>query len=277
MMANKILILTKKTILFGGAGAIGALVGSLLFEPFDEVFGSGFFTRILRVTIWTGLVSLGISIGLLMAQNFYLKKVLISPELIRTGARGILIGAIAGGIAQFIFAFAQNSAEIISRVICWGIFGSGAGWGISLFVPNYPRKTAMMAGFIGGLMGGILFRSTFFLPHIIGRTLGVAILGFCIGIMISIIEELFREAWLTVEWNPSDKVQIGLGTQPILLGSADEAHIYLPKELFPAIAAAIQIENGKILFKDHIKGNVTELRKGSRFQVNGITITVQTQ
>lgn len=284
MEINLLKYTTKKTLIFGLAGAIGALVGDGISELFVNIESTGFMISLLQVTLWTGFISLGISLGLLISQNIYFKKSMFSKEVINAGIRGVLIGAFAGGFAQVVFSFTSSiseTVEISSRIICWGIFGLGTGWGISLFVPNYPKKTAMIAGFLGGVIGGAAFRVTFiftFLPIIMGRLIGVAILGLFIGLMISYIEELLREAWLTVSWSKDEKVFISLGTKPIVIGSSSEADIYLPKEKnYPLITAIIKIENSKVVIENKINNQRTELRNGSKIGLGVIEVIVNTK
>lgn len=284
MGINLLKYTTKKTLIFGFAGAIGALMGDGISELFVNVETPTFLGSLIQVTLWTGLISLGISFGLLISQNIYFKKSMFSKEVINAGIRGVLTGALAGGFAQVVFSFTSSiseTVEITSRIICWGIFGLGTGWGVSLFVPNYPKKTAMIAGFLGGLIGGAAFRFTFtftFLPIIAGRLIGVAILGLFIGLMISYIEELLREAWLTVSWSKDEKVFISLGKKPIVIGSSSEADIYLPKEKnYPPITAIIKIENSKVVIENKINKQQTELRNGSKINLGVIEIIVNTK
>lgn len=273
---------TKKTLIFGAAGALGSLAGNIIIDLFLKGENSNFLDILFYTSIWTGFISLGIALALLIAQNIYFKKSLLSSSMINAGLRGVLTGVLAGGIAQLVFAFtARISApiEIASRIICWGIFGLGTGWGVSLFVPNYPKKTAMIAGFLGGAIGGAAFRFSFnFLPEIAGRMLGVAIVGFLIGLMISYIEELFREVWLTVVWGKDEKTNITLGSRPIVLGSSSEADIYLPKEKgYPAITAIIKIENSKVIIENKTNNQRTELRNGSKIGLGTIEVIINTK
>lgn len=159
------------------------------------------------MAIWAAFIGMCISIGLLIAQSIYQKK---KPEitlLIKTTLIGFGMGAISGAIAQFIYGSIFNIEDIsyivveVIRALCWGIMGIGVGLGVSLFVPNYPKKRAIIAGFVGGFIGSIFFiilANT--LSEVAGRFIGLAILGFFIGFTISIIEEALREAWLTVIW-----------------------------------------------------------------------------
>lgn len=282
MVINLFKYTTKKTLTFGFAGAVGALVGSGCTEFFLASGSSGIGGTILHVAIWSGIISLGIALALLTTQNLYLKKAVFSKAILNAGLRGVLTGGIAGGIAQIVFFYTAAISipvEIISRIICWGFFGLGTGWGISKFVPNYPQRTAMIAGFFGGVIGGAAFRfSLNYLPELASRLLGVAIVGFFIGLMISYIEELFREAWLTIVWGKDEKTSISLGAKPIVLGSSPEADIYLPKEKgFPPITAIIKINNSNVVIDNKINNKSTELKNGSKIMLGTIEVIINTK
>ncbi|MDR2313078.1 MAG: hypothetical protein LBE02_00920, partial [Spirochaetaceae bacterium] len=271
----------KKTLVFGIAGGLGAAVGELLSEPVSAIVEqspASFTGNVLYVALWAALISLGVSIGLLLAQSIYLRKPPRSASLVKTMILGILSGAIAGAAAQVIFSFTQNistAAEIISRIICWGLMACGVGFGVSLFVPNYPRTRAMIAGLLGGLAGGVIFRATFgLLPGIAGRIFGISVLGLFIGLTISIVEEILREAWITVVWARNETTNVSLGAKPLVLGSSPEADVYLRRDKFPPVAAVFKIENARVVVDNKLAGRSTEQADGSEVNLGTIKIIV---
>jgi len=137
----------------------------------------------------------------------------------------------------------------------------------------------MIAGFFGGFIGGAVFRFSFdYMPEVAARLLGIAIVGFFIGLMISYMEELLREAWLTVVWGKNEKTSISLGLKSIILGSSSEADIYLPKEKnYPPITAIIKLENNKVVIHNKINNQSTELRNGSKITLGSIEVIVNTK
>ena len=74
MKNNIIKYTTKKTLIFGLAGAVGALMGDGLSELFINRETTTYLGSLIHVALWTGLISLGISFGLLISQNIYFKK-----------------------------------------------------------------------------------------------------------------------------------------------------------------------------------------------------------
>jgi hypothetical protein len=273
--------LSAKTLVFGVAGGLGAAIGELLSEPVFfllEKSPPSFIWNLLSVAIWAAIISLGVSIGLLIAQNIYLKKIPHSKSFVKTMILGILSGTLAGAAAQVIFTFTQNIstiAEIISRIICWGLMACGIGFGVSLFVPNYPRSRAMFAGLLGGIIGGALFRATFgFLPETAGRIFGIAVLGVFIGLTISIVEEILREAWVTVEWGRNEATNISLGKKPIVFGSSPEADVYLRQDKFPPTAVIVKIENSRVIVENKLTGQNIEQADGNAVNLGTMKIII---
>jgi hypothetical protein len=269
-----------KTIIFGIAGALGGAAGELISEIFRVNDGSStFWGNVISVAVWVAFIGLGISVGLLVAQSIYLKKKPVLQSLIKTALIGISLGAIAGGIAQVAFAFTQGisvTAEIISRIICWGIAGCGVGRGVSFFVPNFPKRRAMAAGFLGGLIGGAIFRASFSVfPEAMGRVVGIMALGFFIGLTISYIEEALREAWLTVIWGRNETKTVSLGQKPIAFGSSREADIFLANEL--PVRATVQIENARVVMYDKSTNQRRELQNGNQVDLGRVSFVVNTK
>jgi hypothetical protein len=271
---------TKKTAMFGFAGALGAGIAEIISEAVpQDVCGSSFFGVVGHVSIWAGIIGIGTAIALQMAQNGYLKKSIFSKSMLKTAFLGLIIGGFVGGLAQVAFAFTQGisiTAEIISRILCWGIFGLGIGWSVSYFIPNFPKKRAVLAGLIGGIVGGGIFRFSFeIMPDTFGRIIGVAILGFFIGLVISYMEEVLREAWLTVVWAKNETVSVALGVKEIILGSSPKADIYLPADKnYPKITAIIELKNNRVFIENKIDNKRTELRNGSRITMGAVEIIV---
>ncbi|MDJ0742166.1 MAG: VWA domain-containing protein [Xenococcaceae cyanobacterium MO_167.B27] len=209
---------------------------------------------ILRIGSWTGLLALGTSLALIVGQNHYLHRRLLTS---REGSIGVMggfaAGLTAGAIGQLIFMPVANIPilEVLGRLVGWTILGTLVGGGISFFMPNLKLNRALQAGAIGGSLGaiGFLFAANI-LGDVAGRFVGAAILGFFIGLAIALIEQLIRKASLIVHWNPREQTTLSLGEKAIVLGSSNNSHIYLPKSQgFYPITAKIYLENGKIVMQ----------------------------
>jgi hypothetical protein len=272
---------TTKTLKFGIASAVGAALGCVVFDsliPKEMGYGS-FFGLVGNVALWAGIIGIGTAIALQMLQNKYLRKPFLSQSMLKTSISVLILGGFAGGLAQIVFGLTHSISEIVeitSRILCWGIFGLGIGWSVSAFIPNFPKKRALLAGFIGGIIGGAVFRFSFTIfPDSYGRIVGVAILGFFIGLMISYLEEVLREAWLTVVWGKNETTSVALGEKDIILGSSPKADIYLPIDKnYPAITAIIGIKNSKVFIENKIDNKQTELRNGSKVSMGSIEVIV---
>jgi Ca-activated chloride channel homolog len=233
------------------------------------------FQVIFVFTVWWGFVSLGISALLIHAQNRYLKKKFQMRKLLRGGIVGLLLGLVVGVFPQLLFLSISSS---LIRILAWTLIGGGIGWTVSRIVPNYRWIHAIIGGMLGGFIGGASFvLLSFLFPDFMARLLGVALVGFFIGIMISLLEEMLREIWLTVKWNDKESSIVSLGERPILLGSSVEADIYLPKEKnFPPVTGILRIDQGRIIFENKVNGTNTELKPGNTIQLGTISIIVST-
>jgi Ca-activated chloride channel family protein len=273
--------ITKKTAFYAAGGAIGAAVLEFVMEltPLRTLTGE------VHVALWFGVTALGLSIGLITAQHVYFKRMPRRATLPKPLAIGLICGAIAGGVAQFIFSVAQNMgfALPVIRVIqalCWGLAGLGVGLGVSFFVPNYPRGRALLAGFAGGAIGGaafLLLGAFDILPEDAARVIGVAILGAAIGLTISAVEEILREAWLTVIWAKNETTSISLGEKPVILGSAPEAIVHLPSDKFPPVTAILTVRNGRVTMDNKLNHQTVDLPNGSKINFGKISILINTR
>ena len=278
----------KQALQFGAWGAVGGCCGSLI----GEVFGIGIRTNIsdsfiplfISVGIWFGIIGVCISIALLLGYSWYLKRGLRIGQSTKEGILpGFIAGFLAGAIAQYTFT-TIGPTEFL-RVICWGIAGGLLGVGLSFRIPNLGRLRGLAGGTIGGVIGGCLFiLFTFLIGVVAGRLLGLAAIGFFIGLAIVLVEAAFREAWLIVHWTPTEQKTISLGTKPVLLGSSEDAHVYLKKSQgYPPMAAKIYTEGEKIImeFDETMKDKGMkilrhELANGDRRKVGDVMIEVKT-
>ena len=237
---------------------------------------------------WTGILAIGIALALIIGQNFYLRRRLLTASEAGKGFLGSLIaGLLAGFAGQLLFAPVSSFPILVtvSRVLGWTILGTLLGAGMSLFVPNLKMSRALQGGSIGGAMGAIGFLSVSqAFGDIAGRLLGAAIIGFFIGLMIALLEQLSREAWLVIHWNTKEQTKISLGTRPIFLGTSAEAQIPLSKAqgFFPRTAKIIKEGENILMLYEQEYGTAKgmkklrhELKDGDRRKFGSITIEVK--
>jgi Ca-activated chloride channel family protein len=234
-----------------------------------------------RIGTWTALLSVGLGLVLILGQNAYLHRRLLSPKEGLFGAGGSIgAGLVAGALGQLLFQGVASVAalELVGRIVAWTLLGGLLGLGMTFFVPNLKTWRALSGGALGGLVGGLGFLAgAGMLADFAGRLLGAALLGFFIGLMIALAEQLAREACLLVHWAPKETTTVNLGTQPVILGSSPEAHVYLPKEKgFPPVTGLVSFVGGKVEFENKINGQKQALRNGSKLQMGTLVIEVKT-
>ena len=234
-----------------------------------------------RIGIWTALLSVGLGLVLIVGQNAYLHRRLLSAKEGLLGAGGSIgAGMVAGALGQLLFQGAASVAalELVGRIAAWTLLGGLVGLGMTFFVPNLKTWRALLGGAIGGVVGSLGFLAgAGMLADFAGRLLGAALLGFFIGLMIALAEQIAREACLLVHWAPKETTTVNLGAQPVILGSSPEAHVYLPKEKgFPPVTGLVSFVGGKVEFENKINGQKVALRNGSKLQLGTLVIEVKT-
>ncbi|MEB3827024.1 vWA domain-containing protein [Phormidium sp. CCY1219] len=266
------------------------IYGQQLVES-DRSGDYGLIFGIFRIGVWTGWLALGTAIALIVGQNRTLRRRLLTRrEGLVGGGGGFLAGFTGGAVGQFAFlpTVYLPALSLVARLTGWTLLGTLVGGGMSLFVPNLPRDKALMAGAIGGILGAIGFLLLDAVVGVVlGRLAGAAILGFCIGLAIAAIEQLNREAVLWVRWTESEFTTISLGKKPIEIGSAQTAHVYLPKDGgFPEKFARLFVEEGKVILEfdpaiqqlpkyQNMKIFRQELPNGSRRQFGTVSLEIQ--
>jgi hypothetical protein len=274
-------LVSRKALVFGVAGGIGAFVGEMVSGALrvNMTFSDALGAHVLEIAFWAGILSLSISIALLTVQYTLQRKQPNLKKILPPTLLGIATGAAAGGIAQMAFNVTQKISPLIrttSNALCWGLFGVGLGLGVSLFIPNYPKKRAILAGFLGGTLGGAIYVALLSSATNVGGLIGVIVLGLFIGLAISIIEEALREAWLTVVWGPKETTTISLGTKPVVFGSSREADVYLTQRRgqpeIPLVRAIVSVEGGRVILDDRASGIRRELHNGETADLGRVSI-----
>jgi Ca-activated chloride channel family protein len=239
--------------------------------------------------VWTSILAIGASLALIIGQNHFLRRRLFNPKEIALGIMGgLLAGFMAGAIAQLGFSVLSQfpTLAIGGRLVAWSFLGILVGGGMSLFVPNLKLSKAILGGFSGGTIGGLgfLLASSFF-GVTVGRLIGAMSLGFFLGLMIALLEQITRQAWVVVHWTLKEQTTISLGSTPIILGSSPNAHIYLRKDQdYPSVTAKIYLQGEKIYleFDDQyikqksMKKLKQELKNGDIRKLDRISIEVRT-
>jgi uncharacterized protein YegL len=239
---------------------------------------------IVQSALWVALIALGIVLALISAQNQYLRRPLLtrSQAMIAIPA-SLTAGAIAGALGQMIFGLASGNVSaggapsillvIPSRIASWAFLGAFLACGMSLFVPNLKGSRALLGGGLGGAAGAIGFLAASGLGDWLGRMVGASLLGFFIGIMVALVEMIFREGWLEVRYGPKEVRNVSLGGEPISLGSDPGACTIYAANAAP-IAYRYWLKNSAIFCEDVAAKRTVTVLPGDRKKIGNLVATV---
>jgi len=249
-------------------------------EVASVVSAGGSVLPVVVIGAWTSLLAIGLAAALTSGQNLLLRKPLLTKrKALPLLGGGVFAGVVAGSISQGVFSSLAEYPFLIGfgRVFGWILLGAILGFGMSYVIPNLPRNKALIAGAAGGFAGAVAFLiSVPMFPDLLARLLGAAILGAAIGLMIALAEKLAREACLIVHWGPNERTVINLGEQPVVLGSSNEAEVYLPKEKgFLPISALVTFREGKIEMQNKMTNTHHELKSGNKLQLGDLLVEVR--
>jgi hypothetical protein len=128
---------------------------------------------------------------------------------------------------------------VIGRSLTWGILGLtvGLGQGVALRSKKLFLN-GLLGGMLGGLIGGMffdpiskLFANTDFSGQAsISRAFGFSIIGLSAGLMIGLVEQLAKDAWLLMRGGPLAGKEFIIYKTPTTIGSSPKCEIYLFKD-----------------------------------------------
>lgn len=259
------------------AGGIGAAAGSLVSEPIIDRGTPIAGQRIIDVGVWFGLISALAILALVYAQIRYLRHTVMHPQqLFRYTLLGAGVGLLSGGVAQLAYQYLQETtaSDYFVRPLCWALAGLGMGLLASNKVPNLGHVRGALAGSLGGFAGGLAFilicQAS---SEVFGRSMGVFVIGVCIGVAIVLADLIAREAWLEVLWAPGEVTNVALGGKEVTIGGTGSDTIYSSGQ--PARALVLTFVQGKVCCAQSNPPAQFQLREGSRISFGTITITVR--
>ncbi len=178
-----------------------------------------------------------------------------------------------------------SAASVGIRTLCWAFVGTliALGQGVATRSGKKARNAAL-GGLIGGLIGGLLFDplSIALQSGWASRLVAIGIIGMSTGVMIGLVENILKDAWLQVVSGPLTGKQFVIYRNPTTIGSSPKCDIYLFKD--PAIEPqhmAITNDGHSYLVQDTggpagtlVNGRRVvgqRLKSGDRIQVGGTT------
>lgn len=152
---------------------------------------------------------------------------------------GILAGVLGQGLFLLVGMMNLSFGLLMSFV---GVFARSTGWAIAGSIvgacPGAAAKSrkqinnGLLGGLIGGAIGGLLFEIITYVSSSTSwpRMVALAVTGIAIAVMIRVVENYRKEAWLIIEeGGPSGKVYI-INKATTVLGSHYKCDVIVGKE-----------------------------------------------
>ncbi len=164
---------------------------------------------------------------------------------------GLVGGGLSGLLAQLLYGLFDTGIfkDLVARTCAGVSFSMLLAASLSTCLPNLRFGRAVVAGFLGGLLGGGVFRSVVELdgPGWIPRLFGCMPIGASIGMSIRIARSfgMCRSPSLEVNFAPRESLQIPLGTQPVTFGGSSRDTIFVRG--LDEGAISVVVREGKIL------------------------------
>lgn len=220
-------------------GGLGGLLGwaliSVLLRFSTESTGMLFLKDALLGALVGACIGAAVGSADKLAGSFSLYKA--RREALLSGGIGLVAGLVGLVIGEIIFL--ATGGGVWPRALGWALFGAllGAGQGR---VTGMPSKGVFgaLGGALGGLIGGSTYeRLSLLLRGVgleremaltIGGAVGLIILGACIGLLMGLVEDILRRAWLRFTHGPLEGQTRTLDpARPTTLGRSDGCTISL--------------------------------------------------
>ncbi|NLN75496.1 MAG: FHA domain-containing protein [Armatimonadetes bacterium] len=224
------------------AGLIGGFLAWAVTEPLfgDNVASSNFVSIIVKMGFFGGLIG-GLIGGCLGAADGVVSGV--AEKAFKAGAIGLGIGMgggfLGGVFGQIVYGALLQSGEpglgtyMVARTIGWSVVGVFVGLGQGVGRGSGKRVTnGLLGGLAGGFIAGILFDpiSVLFATGLLSRLFGITILGAAAGLAVGLVEEMRKQAWLSIVKGPLAGKQFILYEQRTRIGSSPKCEISLVKD-----------------------------------------------
>jgi hypothetical protein len=184
-----------RTYYYAVFGAIGGLIGWQI----SNLLGLSFIANIFFSEAIVGAL-VGLSIGLLIGivEGVLTRNLVkVAKSGLFCGLLGLLSGAVGLPLSEWLFQ--SVGAGIIGRALGWGLFGLLIGVAEGVFGRSQLWK-GLLGGLLGGAIGGALLEASRILlkDTLVGKAIGLMLLGAAVGAFISLIAVLLARAWLEV-------------------------------------------------------------------------------
>ena len=193
------------------AATLGAILGALIaatIGALDAIMNAVGSQRILRVGICLTIGLLGGLLGALLGNTLFVKfNYNVAMLVVGWILVGVLIGASVGVYDLIRAMMGLNDFAAPLKKTLNGIYGG------------------LLGGLVGGLPFGLLMRNES-IP-VSNLTIGLVILGLCIGLFIPLAQVVLKQAWVKVEAGFRPGREIMLMKDETLIGKAEGCDIGL--------------------------------------------------
>jgi len=223
------------------AGLAGGAIGWIPVEiassghNLTEAMSSGaVFASYFSIALFSALVG-----GAVLASAW--QRLELTPQVVNSFIRGFIVCFVlalpANYYSNVVFSGILNAGGwglgqqgsmpflVLGRIVSWTMMGAmlGAGVGIASFTLGNIAKGAI-GGLVGGFLGGLAFDVTNAATGggLLSRLIGLSMIGLAIGLLIGLVHELTKTAWVTVEAGRLKGRQYRLEGSVISIGRAEE-------------------------------------------------------
>jgi len=247
-------ILLQGWFYLGAAGLLGALLGWAICEPgFVDDARANHWGNFLLMPVLVAMMTLGFGVAESLVERSAKKALIRSALALPLGA---ILGLVFYFLANIVFALAvgicaemgvqsfRSPAFWIARAVAWTVFGAAGGIVYGIIGQSFKKgKFGVLGGVIGAGIGGLLFDPivmwTGSTSAALSRAVGFSIFGLATGVMMGLVESALKDRWFYVTSGPLAGKQFILYKPRTVIGSDQQADIYLFKDpaILPAHAA----------------------------------------
>lgn len=240
----------RATLAGAGGGLMSYFVGEnvgALVDTSNRAVGAT--DVLLSSALWAGAIGATIGAAILIYENL--------ASLRGQWHRDLLVGLplfwflsfLGGAAGQAFYFVAQNS---VTRGIGWALMGAGVGIGIGALRRDMKQALrGALGGLMGGFIGGFIFNFLFLVSSAgggsFGRLVGQIILGALIALLMRVVQEALKSAWLLgISTGPYEGKEYGLNTARVSVGRDSSNAISLFREPdLPAQLGALTFHRGE--------------------------------